>query len=172
MQASLEGPEGPQSIISRIRSRLQRKGPEAVPFSFIAISQSGAARRMPRVRAVVKKQNPDAALHRRNCAGNVGLTRPPGRCQLLPNPRVLGVAQARQRFAITRRGIREAAVRKDQDLPAAFSAPRTDREGRRGRRSQGQSPGAQIVVIGPWGALGIFPTPKSFAFQSGGGISV
>ena len=127
---------------------------------------------MPRVRAAVKKQNPDAALHRRNCAGNVGLTRPPGRCQLLPNPRVLGVAQARQRFAITRRGIRDAAVRKDQDLPAAFSAPRTDREGRRGRRSQGQSPGAQIVVIGPWGALGIFPTPKSFAFQSGGGISV
>ena len=32
MQASLESPEGPQSIISRVRSRLQRKGLASGPF--------------------------------------------------------------------------------------------------------------------------------------------
>jgi hypothetical protein len=72
-------PRRPPKHNQQNRSRLQRKGPEAVPFSFIAISQSGAARRMPRVRAVVKKQNPDAALHRRNGAGQ-RRGDPPGNC--------------------------------------------------------------------------------------------
>ena len=39
MQASLEGPEGPQSIISRIRSRLQRKGPAFGPLSHLLQSK-------------------------------------------------------------------------------------------------------------------------------------
>ena len=52
------------------------------------------------MRAAVKKQNPDAALHRKNGAGNVGLI-PRVFASVLPDPEVLGIAQACQMFVIT-----------------------------------------------------------------------
>jgi hypothetical protein len=122
-------PRRPPKHNQQNRSRLQRKGPEAVPFSFIAISQSGAARRMPRVRAVVKKQNPDAALHRRNGAGQ-RRGDPPGNCpasyQAPGRRRCLGLPNACYyapgNLCGTRRSFQHFSLRRISTLPSAPDA--------------------------------------------------